>query len=80
MSSAGGMVEEGISLYGFIRSLPVEITIHNIGNIDSIALAVYLAASKRLVNPDATFLCTIFIFRSLCLFQIGIKLLTSVLV
>jgi len=62
MSSAGGMVEEGISLYGFIRSLPVEITIHNIGNVDSIALAVYLAASKRLVNPDATFLMHDFYF------------------
>jgi ATP-dependent Clp protease, protease subunit len=62
MSSGGGMVEEGISLYGFIRSLPVEITIHNIGNVDSIALAVYLAASKRLANPDATFLMHDFYF------------------
>jgi hypothetical protein len=29
------MVEEGLALYGFIRSLPVDITIHNIGSIDS---------------------------------------------
>jgi len=62
MSSSGGMVEEGMSLYGFIRSLPVPITIHNIGCIDSIALAVYLAGSKRLANPDATFLLHDFYF------------------
>jgi ATP-dependent protease ClpP protease subunit len=56
MSSSGGLVDEGMSLYGFIRSLPVGIAIHNIGSIDSIALAVYLAGSRRLVNPEATFL------------------------
>jgi ATP-dependent protease ClpP protease subunit len=62
MSSTGGMVDEGMSLYGFIRSLPVDITIHNIGSIDSIALAVYLAAARRLANPDATFLMHDFYF------------------
>lgn len=50
------MVDEGMSLYGFIRSLPVEIAVHNIGQIDSIALAVYLAGARRLANPNATFL------------------------
>lgn len=62
MSSSGGMVDEGLSLYGFIRSLPVGVTIHNIGSIDSIALAVYLAASRRLCNTDATFLMHDFYF------------------
>lgn len=32
------------------------VTIHNIGVVDSIALAVYLAADVRVTNPDATFL------------------------
>jgi ClpP protease-like protein len=62
MSSGGGMVEEGLALYGFIRSLPVDITIHNINSIDSIALAVYLGASRRSANPDATFLMHDFYF------------------
>jgi ATP-dependent Clp protease, protease subunit len=62
MSSGGGMVEEGLALYGFIRSLPVDLTIHNIGSIDSIALAVYLAAARRNANPDATFLMHDFYF------------------
>ncbi|HLZ35226.1 MAG TPA: ATP-dependent Clp protease proteolytic subunit [Nitrospira sp.] len=62
MSSSGGIVEEGLSLYGFIRSLPVDITIHNIGSVDSISLAVYLGAARRLANPDATFVMHDFIF------------------
>jgi len=62
MSSGGGLVDEGLSLYGFVRSLPVGITIHNIGHIDSIALAVYLAGARRLANPDATFLIHDFYF------------------
>lgn len=56
------MVDDGLSLYGFIRSLPVSITIHNIGHIDSIALAVYLAGARRLANPEATFLIHDFYF------------------
>jgi ATP-dependent Clp protease protease subunit len=62
MSSAGGSVEEGISLFAFIRSLPIEIAIHNIDHVDSIALAIYLAGSRRLANPDATFLLHDFYF------------------
>lgn len=62
MSSNGGVVDEGMALYGFIKSLPVGITIHNIGNIDSIALAVYLAATTRVANPSSTFLMHDFYF------------------
>ena len=62
MSSVGGAVEEGISLFAFIRSLPIQVAIHNIDHVDSIALAIYLAGSKRLANPDATFLLHDFYF------------------
>jgi ATP-dependent Clp protease, protease subunit len=62
MSSGGGLVEEGISLFAFIRSLPIDITIHNIDHVDSIALAIYLAGTRRLANPDATFLLHDFYF------------------
>ena len=62
MSSVGGSVEEGISLFAFIRSLPIEVTIHNIDHVDSIALAIYLAGSRRLANLDSTFLLHDFYF------------------
>ncbi len=36
-SSHGGQVEAGITLYNFLRSLPVELVMHNTGSTDHIA-------------------------------------------
>ena len=33
----GGSVNAGITLYNFLRSLPVELVMHNTGSVDSIA-------------------------------------------
>lgn len=56
MSSLGGYIADGVYLYNHIRALPLEITIHNTGNISSIAVAVYVAAQKRLCSPHALFM------------------------
>ena len=56
LSTPGGSVMHGITLYNFLLSLPVELTIHNIGNVDSIGNAVFLAGSKRYACPNATFM------------------------
>jgi ATP-dependent protease ClpP protease subunit len=55
-SSPGGEVEAGISLYNFLRSLPVEIVMHNTGSIDSIANVVFLSASTRYASTHSSFL------------------------
>jgi len=55
-SSLGGQVNSGITLYNFLRSLPVEIVMHNNGSIDSIANVVFLAASKRYAAKHSSFL------------------------
>lgn len=55
-SSPGGGVEAGITLYNFLRSLPVEITMHNTGSIDSIANVVFLSANTRYASPHSSFL------------------------
>lgn len=62
MASSGGAVDEGLALYGFFRTLPVEVTIHNIAHIDSIAVAAYLGADKRVASPTSTFLIHDFYF------------------
>lgn len=46
-SSPGGQVESGVTLYNFLRALPVEIIMHNTGSIDSAANIVFLAADTR---------------------------------
>lgn len=55
-SSVGGQVNSGITLYNFLRALPVEIIMHNNGSIDSIANVVFLAASKRYAAKHSSFL------------------------
>lgn len=56
MSTPGGAVDEGILLFNALRALPIELTTHNIGNVDSIGNVVFLAGSKRVTNPNATFM------------------------
>jgi ATP-dependent Clp protease protease subunit len=56
ISSGGGNVNEGLSLAAYMKALPVQITTHNIGQIDSIAGVIFAAGSKRYSNGHASFL------------------------
>lgn len=51
ISSDGGTNDQGFAIYHFLRSLPVPITMHCIGIVESMALIVYLAAESRLIVP-----------------------------
>lgn len=55
-ASSGGQVDAGISLYNFLRSLPVEIIMHNTGSIDSIANVIFLSADTRYASTHSSFL------------------------
>jgi ATP-dependent protease ClpP protease subunit len=55
-SSGGGSVDAGMALYGFLRSLPVPLVMHNVGSVDSVANVVFLAADERYASPHAMFL------------------------
>ena len=56
MSTNGGDVNHGIMLYNFLKALPVDLTTHNIGNVDSIGNTIFLSGSKRYANRNATFM------------------------
>jgi len=55
-SSDGGSVDSGVTLYNFLRGLPQEVIMHNIGSVDSIANVVFLAARRRYAAPASAFL------------------------
>lgn len=55
LNSTGGALDDGLSLYGLIRSLPLEVTTINTGMIASIALLPYLAGKTRIALPHALF-------------------------
>ena len=56
LSSPGGVVALGITIYNVLRGLPIDLTTHNVGNVDSIGTVIYLAGERRFVCPQATFM------------------------
>lgn len=55
-ASQGGSVDAGVTLYNFLKSLPVKIIMHNVGSIDSIANVIFVAGKERYASPHSTFL------------------------
>lgn len=56
LNSPGGLTGDAVFLYNLIRSLPVSVTMHNIGNVSSAAVTVFVAAEKRYCSPRGSFL------------------------
>jgi ATP-dependent Clp protease protease subunit len=55
INSTGGQIDDGLSLFGLIRSLPIEVTTINTGLIASIAILPFLAGKKRVALPHSQF-------------------------
>ena len=56
LSTPGGHVASGITMYNFLRGLPKKKITHNIGNIDSIGNAVFLFGATRIASKRSTFI------------------------
>jgi ATP-dependent Clp endopeptidase proteolytic subunit ClpP len=56
ISSPGGSVFHGLSLYNYLKGLPIEINTYNFGSVDSIGVIIYCAGKKRFSVPHSRFL------------------------
>lgn len=56
MSTPGGLVMNGLNLYNVMRALPFRLITHNVGNVDSIGNAIFLAGAERYACPHSTFM------------------------
>lgn len=56
ISTPGGSVMHGLNLYNVLRAFPVKIITHNVGNVDSIGNAIFLAGEERYACPHSTFM------------------------
>jgi ATP-dependent Clp endopeptidase proteolytic subunit ClpP len=56
ISSPGGSVFHGLSLYNFLKGAPIEVFTYNFGSVDSIGVIVFCAGHKRFSVPHARFL------------------------
>ena len=56
LSSDGGRTKDGMTLYNYIKSLPIKIIMHNIGVVNSVANVIFLAGNERYAVPHSSFL------------------------
>lgn len=56
ISSPGGSVFHGLSLYNYLKGLPIEINTFNFGSVDSIGVIIFCAGQKRYSVPHSRFL------------------------
>jgi ATP-dependent Clp protease, protease subunit len=56
LSTPGGSVMHGMTLYNYLSALPVILATYNIGNVDSIGAIVFLAGQRRFACPHSTFM------------------------
>ncbi len=56
LSTPGGDVSGGVTLYNFLKTIPQKVIMHNMGSVDSIGTIVFLAGEQRFAMPHSTFL------------------------
>jgi ATP-dependent protease ClpP protease subunit len=56
LSTEGGNMTAGFALYFFLKSLPLPLTTHNIGSVESVGVVIFLAGQKRYACPGTRFL------------------------
>jgi ATP-dependent protease ClpP protease subunit len=56
MSTPGGSVMNGLNIYNVLLGMPFNLITHNVGNVDSIGNAVFLAGKQRFACPHSTFM------------------------
>ena len=56
LSSPGGSVFHGLSIYNYLKGAPIETYTYNFGSVDSIGVIIFCAGLKRFSVPHARFL------------------------
>jgi len=56
LSTPGGSVMHGLTLYNTLRAFPFKLITHNVGNVESIGIAAFLAGEERYTCPHSTFM------------------------
>ena len=56
LSTEGGNMTAGFALYFFLKSLPLPLTTHNVGSVESVGVVIFLAGEKRYACPRTRFL------------------------
>ena len=56
LSTPGGSVMHGITIYNMLRAMPFKLVTHNVGAVNSIGNVIFLAGEDRYACPNSTFM------------------------
>lgn len=56
ISSEGGNLTAGFTAYNVLKALDIPVSTHNLSNVESIAIVIFLAGQTRLVVPHGRFM------------------------
>lgn len=56
LSTRGGDMLSGITLYNVLRGMPFKLTTHNVAAVDSVGVAIFLAGEERFACSTSSFL------------------------
>ena len=56
LSTLGGGAANGLTIYNTLRGLPISLTTHNVGTVNSIGNVIYLAGDKRYACKSSSFM------------------------
>lgn len=56
ISSPGGSVFHGLSIYNFLKGAPIDVVTYNFGSVDSIGVVIFCSGDRRVSVPNARFL------------------------
>jgi ATP-dependent Clp protease protease subunit len=52
----GGAIGDGLVLYNFLKTFPIDVTLYNTGTVASVGVIIYLAVPHRIVSKYGTFM------------------------
>ena len=56
LSTPGGQVSDGITIYNMIRALPVPVVMYNVGNVNSLGNVVFQSGKRKVAAPSSSFM------------------------
>lgn len=56
ISSPGGSVFHGLSIYNYLKGAPIEVDTYNFGSVDSIGVVIFCAGKKKILSSPCEIL------------------------
>ncbi len=80
LSTSGGGIMQGMTLFNYLCGMPIQLTTHNVGNVDSVGNVIFLAGHRRFACAHSTFMFHGVAFNTTAAGSFGEKHLSELLI